>query len=85
MEDGKAVCDAVVGDSRSPMGLVIHGESIGGMVACHAAEDRGDECLLIVDRSFRCLEAVAENMLGSWVGFATKVFLRGWNSDSVTR
>ena len=47
------------------------------MVAASAAEGRDDNTLLIVDRSFKCLEAVAENMLGGWVGVAMRVFLRG--------
>ncbi|GMH91951.1 hypothetical protein TrST_g542 [Triparma strigata] len=81
--DGLIVCDAVVGvDGNSK--LIVHGESIGGMVAASAAEGRDDNTLLIVDRSFKCLEAVAENMLGGWVGVAMRVFLRGWNSDVVT-
>ncbi|GMH50137.1 hypothetical protein TL16_g00701 [Triparma laevis f. inornata] len=81
--DGVVVCDAVVGAGGNSK-LIVHGESIGGMVAASAAEGRDDDTLLIVDRSFKCLEAVAENMLGGWVGVAMRVFLRGWNSDIVT-
>jgi hypothetical protein len=76
--------------------LVIHGESIGGMAAAGAARaltpvssskstsTNGNVSLLICDRTFCNLEAVAQRLVGSWTGTAIRLFtLNSWNTDVV--
>jgi len=43
----------------------------------------GPSCLLIVDRTFVNLEAVAQRMLGGWIAYAMRAFLVGWDSNVV--
>eukprot|EP00804_Cyclotella_cryptica_P024408 CCRYP_015867-RA/>CCRYP_015867-RA protein AED:0.16 eAED:0.18 QI:0/0/0.2/1/0.5/0.2/5/343/1127 len=76
--------------------LVIHGESIGGMAAAGAARvcsgmsfsktasTRGAVSLLICDRTFCNLEAVAQRLVGAWTGNAIRLLtLNSWNTDVV--
>ena len=47
--------------------IIVHGESIGGIVANHV----GRFCkidLLIVDRTFSNLNVVASHLIASWAG-----------------
>lgn len=60
----------------------VHGESIGGVVACHLAATCDDVSLLIADRNFRCLPAVAETLIASWASKALRKVL-GWEADNV--
>ncbi|KAL7508514.1 hypothetical protein ACHAXN_005842 [Cyclotella atomus] len=77
--------------------LVIHGESIGGMAAAGAARaltpastikatpTNGTVSLLICDRTFCNLEAVAQRLVGSWTGNAIRLLtLQSWNTDVVS-
>ena len=82
-EDGKACVRGLVTPSTP---LIIHGESIGGMVAASSAlsiSSSHSYVLVIVDRTFSSLEAVAQRMLGRWIAYAMKAFLVGWDSDVV--
>ena len=73
--------------------LVIHGESIGGMAAAGAARavtpsiatsSSGTVSLLICDRTFCNLEAVAQRLVGSWTGNAIRFLtFKSWNTDVV--
>eukprot|EP00602_Paraphysomonas_sp_CaronLab_P001552 CAMPEP_0185031342 /NCGR_PEP_ID=MMETSP1103-20130426/18760_1 /TAXON_ID=36769 /ORGANISM="Paraphysomonas bandaiensis, Strain Caron Lab Isolate" /LENGTH=795 /DNA_ID=CAMNT_0027566839 /DNA_START=592 /DNA_END=2979 /DNA_ORIENTATION=+ len=61
--------------------LYLHGESIGGMVACHIARHYGAAVsALVCDRTFVRLEAVASRMLGNWAGNGLKLLGR-WDTD----
>ena len=68
-------------------GIIVHGESIGGMVACHVArklsDDTGNNLRgVICDKSFSSLTALSRRMLGNWAG--TSLSLLGqWDTDSL--
>ena len=69
--------------------LIIHGESIGGMAASGAARVlshlpayKDKVKLLICDRTFCNLEAVAQRLIGAWAGPAIQVLtFNSWNTD----
>ena len=69
--------------------LIIHGESIGGMAAASAARaltaTTGSpsrySTLLICDRTFCNLEAVAQRLVGSWTGIAIRLLTPTWSTD----
>ena len=67
--------------------LIIHGESIGGMSAAGAARaltesGRNDTIsLLICDRAFCNLNAVAQRLVGGWTGNAIKILTPTWSTD----
>mmetsp|Transcript_17124 Transcript_17124/g.28612 ORF Transcript_17124/g.28612 Transcript_17124/m.28612 type:complete len:1081 (+) Transcript_17124:109-3351(+) len=68
-------------------GIIIHGESIGGMVATHVArklyDEPGDNLRgVICDKSFSSLTAVSRRMLGNWAGTSLSILGR-WDTDSV--
>eukprot|EP01036_Dinobryon_divergens_P033892 gene33892-43786_t len=65
----------------SPQSLIVHGESIGGMVACHIAKECNID-ILICDRTFASLDAVAFRMMGSWAGYGVK-YIGCWRSNVV--
>lgn len=62
--------------------LLLHGQSLGGVVASHVAAKLGCD-LLFADRAFSCLENVAEATVG---GFLTGVMkaVTGWCLDCTT-
>ena len=62
--------------------LIVHGESIGGMMGCHAAKVCEVD-LLICDRTFCSLDAVAERLLGAWAGMGINAICQ-WKTDVVT-
>ena len=63
--------------------LIVHGESIGGMSACHvAALTPSLVDLLVCDRTFASLDAVAARLLGAWAGYGIR-FLTFWRTDVV--
>eukprot|EP01084_Bolivina_argentea_P037786 69872_1 len=57
--------------------ILIHGESIGGMVAAGAARRYCDVDTLVIDRSFGSLRAVAQRIVGSWAGPAVTMLAMG--------
>jgi pimeloyl-ACP methyl ester carboxylesterase len=68
--------------------LVIHGESIGGVAASGAAAKltespflRDKVALLICDRTFTNLEAVAQRLVGGWSGYAIRALAPFWSTD----
>jgi len=70
--------------------LVVHGESIGGLAASHTgrklSEDRRLKdklSLLICDRTFCNLEAVAQRLVGGWSGYAIRMLAPFWSTDVV--
>lgn len=52
-----------------------------GMVACHVAKEC-DVDMLICDRTFASLDAVACRMLGSWAGYGLR-YIGLWSSNVV--
>ena len=68
--------------------LIIHGESIGGMAAAGAARALTAitgvpkvSALLICDRTFCNLEAVAQRLVGKWTGPAIRLLTPMWSTD----
>jgi hypothetical protein len=67
--------------------LVIHGESIGGLAASGAAREltstalKDKVALLICDRTFCNLEAVAQRLVGGWSGYAIRALAPLWSTD----
>ncbi|OQS05932.1 hypothetical protein THRCLA_02003 [Thraustotheca clavata] len=63
--------------------IAIHGESIGGMVATYVAKNAEGIELLIADRTFANLPAVAQRLVASWAGSALSCVTR-WQTDNVS-
>jgi len=75
--------------------LVIHGESIGGMAAASAARKLSDgkgrkressptsiyPSLLLCDRTFCNLPAVAQRLVGGWTGHVIPLLTPLWSTD----
>ncbi|KAL9187363.1 hypothetical protein ACHAXT_001466 [Thalassiosira profunda] len=70
--------------------LILHGESIGGMAAAGAARvlttnataaTPKPSTLLICDRTFSNLEAVAQRLVGQWTGNAIRLLTPSWSTD----
>jgi len=68
--------------------LIIHGESIGGLAAAGAARNLTAttssakvSTLLICDRTFCNLEAVAQRLVGGWTGNAIRLLTPTWSTD----
>lgn len=69
--------EALVRHVRKELGatrIAVHGESIGGMVACHVARHCEGVELLVADRTFSTLSAVADRLMFSWAGAALHFF-----------
>lgn len=64
-----------------PANIVIHGESIGGMVACYLAR-HGDVKALVCDRTFSSLDAAASRLMGNWAGNSLR-YIALWQTDCV--
>ena len=85
--DGLAVGSYILSD-LGVESLVIHGESIGGVAASAAARQlsqssfsRDKLSLLICDRTFCNLEAVAQRLVGGWSGYAIQLLAPFWSTD----
>lgn len=67
--------------------LYIHGESIGGVAASGTARYLSQTALstklsmLICDRTFCNLEAIAQRLVGEWSGYAIAFLTPAWNTD----
>lgn len=74
--------------------IVIHGESIGGMVAASTARNLSSrtvhsgtsnnstpEILLVCDRTFCNLIATAQRLVGGWSGPAIRMLVPFWNTN----
>lgn len=86
--DGSAVAEHILNHAGAQQ-LVIHGESIGGVAASGTARRlsqlpsvRNKLSLLICDRTFVNLEAVAQRLVGGWTGYAIRTLtLFSWSTD----
>jgi len=68
--------------------LILHGESIGGMAAAGAGRGltnmestRDKVALLICDRTFANLQAIAQRLVGAWTAPAITSLVPLWNTD----
>ena len=81
----KADAEVVLQQLRLTRGvtrLLIHGESIGGMVASHlGANFRAD--FLVCDRTFASLDSLAARMMGWWAAMGLRL-IGQWHTDVVT-
>ena len=69
--------EVLVKYSREQLGaerVGVHGESIGGMAACHVARYCEGVQLLVADRTFASLAAVADRLMFSFAGAALHFF-----------
>lgn len=87
--DGLAVANYLMSEA-SLKSLVIHGESIGGVAASRVAQQlclspatSEKVALLLCDRSFCNLEAVAQRLVGNWSGYGIRMLAPFWNTDVV--
>ncbi len=83
--DGLAVANHVLANVDS---LIIHGESIGGVAASGTARALTESnpannkvSLLLCDRTFCNLEAVAQRLVGGWSGYAIRILAPLWSTD----
>ena len=66
--------------TRNPTGRVlVHGESMGGVAAAHMARHASID-LLVCDRTFYSISAVAERLLGSWAAYGVD-YVCMWKTD----
>jgi len=67
---------------RNPGRLIVHGESMGGLVATHVARHMPEAVdMLVCDRTFASLDAVGERLMGRWAALALTLVAR-WSTDS---
>ena len=87
-DDALIVCRYVL--KLGVQNLIIHGESIGGMAAAHTAKilsteqngnSKDNEILLICDRTFGNLIAVARKMVGEWTRHVIPYLVPDWSTD----
>ena len=85
--DGIAVAQHLIID-LGIQHLIIHGESIGGLAAAGTARQLSRSpsfakklSLLICDRNFCNLEAIAQRLVGGWTGYAIRFLTPFWNTD----
>ncbi|TDH71304.1 hypothetical protein CCR75_004646 [Bremia lactucae] len=62
--------------------LAVHGESIGGLVATYLARHSSLVDVLIADRTFATLPALAQRMIAKWPGSIVDSIMR-WDTDNV--
>ena len=68
---------------RGVQDLLVHGESIGGMMAAYvAAYSQPSPRMVVMDRTFASLDAVAERLLGYWSNWSLR-YLGCWDTDVV--
>ncbi|CAD8138849.1 unnamed protein product [Paramecium octaurelia] len=79
MKDAESICDFVTSQLKVSQ-LIFHGESLGGMVACHLGRVR--QCnLLFADRTFSSISNIAQVGFSKYASFLFKL-LTSWNYDS---
>jgi len=85
--DGLAVARHLLNDGGIEQ-LIIHGESIGGVAASETARclslspsTQSKVSLLVCDRTFCNLEAVAQRLVGGWSGYAIRALAPFWSTD----
>lgn len=72
---------ALYKNNNVPVKIIVHGQSIGGMIASHIA----NHCPvsgLICDRTFASLDATACRIIGNWAGFSVR-YGAFWNTNIV--
>lgn len=86
-EDGASVAKYLINELGVEQ-LVVHGESIGGISAAGTARHlsglsqyQDKLVLLICDRTFCNLEAIAQRLVGGWTGYAIRMLAPLWNTD----
>ena len=82
--DGMAVMKYII-EVKHVTHVIIHGESIGGMVAAHIASHsvyKDHIRMLICDKSFGSLDAIAARMMGTWASVGLR-YLGQWYTDVV--
>lgn len=79
--DGLAIVEYLKND-RGLQRIAVHGESIGGLVATYLARHSPHVNVLIADRTFATLPALAERMIARWAGHAVEWVMR-WETDNV--
>lgn len=82
--DGQAVIDFLRNEfPHLETKIIVHGESIGGLVACSIAANNNNRiAALVCDRTFASLDATASRLMGSWAGNFMK-FGAFWNTNVV--
>ncbi|KAL7687753.1 putative alpha/beta hydrolase-1 [Plasmopara halstedii] len=79
--DGLAIVEYLKNE-RGLQRIAVHGESIGGLVATYLARHSPHVNVLIADRTFSTLPALAERMIARWAGNAVELIMR-WETDNV--
>lgn len=82
--DGETVLEYLV-QHMKVTSIILHGESIGGMVAAHIAcrsKYKHMVKMLICDKAFGSLDAVASRMLGSWASIGLR-YIGHWYTNVV--
>ncbi|KAL3665496.1 hypothetical protein V7S43_009532 [Phytophthora oleae] len=62
--------------------IAVHGESIGGLVATYLARNSPHVNVLIADRTFATVPALAQRMIAKWAGTVVDWVMR-WETDNV--
>ncbi|CAH0482426.1 unnamed protein product [Peronospora belbahrii] len=62
--------------------IAVHGESIGGLVATYVARMSPHVSVLIADRTFATVSALAQRMIARWAGTVVDHIMR-WETDNV--
>ncbi|KAG1704576.1 hypothetical protein DVH05_005507 [Phytophthora capsici] len=62
--------------------IAVHGESIGGLVATYLARHSPHVNVLIADRTFATVPALAQRMIAKWAGTVVDWVMR-WETDNV--
>ena len=82
-QDGVLAYQTLSNKLHAEAKIIVHGESMGGMIACHVAK-QCDPNLLIVDRTFSSLAAAGGHLLAWWAepGMNYTTF---WDTNSVQK
>lgn len=83
-QDGLAVLNYLV-EMKNVRSVIVHGESVGGMIASHMARysvHRDCIRLLVCDKSFGSLDAVASRLMGTWASLGLR-YLGQWYTNVV--
>ncbi|KAG7392571.1 hypothetical protein PHYBOEH_006337 [Phytophthora boehmeriae] len=79
--DGLAIVNYLKSE-RGIKRIAVHGESIGGIVATYLARKSPHVSVLIADRTFATIPALAQRMIARWSGKVVNWVMR-WETDNV--
>lgn len=79
--DGLAIVNYLTSE-RGIKKIAVHGESIGGLVATYLARKSPHVSVLIADRTFATVPALAQRMIARWAGTVVDWVMR-WETDNV--